>query len=113
MNTSCQKLAQLHTFHFTAEPPLSIRQLIALFIHFEHLIVCFHQEVTLLKADGFNTMHIEALDPLVIHITCMRKVCISLRGDWTHSLRRRLLSVINTQKLLTAQEISEPKTIGN
>lgn len=64
MNTSCQKLAQLHTCHFTAEPPLSVRQLIALFIHFEHLIVCFHQTVTLLKADGFNTMHIEALIPL-------------------------------------------------
>lgn len=113
MNPCCQKLALLHTFNFTAEPPLSIPRLIGLVIHFEHLVLCFHHVVTLLKADDFNTMHIEALALLVIQITCMQKVCISLRGDWTHSLKRIPLWVINTQKVLPTQEISEPKTIGD
>lgn len=95
------------------EPPLSISQLIILVIHHEYLVVHFHHVVVLLKVDDVNTMHIEALDPLVIQVTCMEKSYISLRGDWTHSLKRRLLRVINTQELLPVQKSSEPKTVGD
>lgn len=112
MNKSCQNLAQLLIFHFTTESPLSIPQLIEVVINFEKLAVCF-QVVGLLKADSFNTVCIAALYPPVIPIAGVWKACVSLRGNWSHSLKSRLLGVMNTQKLQLTQEFSETKTIGN